>query len=133
MDALAIIAANLQRVRDQIADAAKRAGRQPEEITLVGVTKYVDAAAARSLVEAGCHDLGESRPQSLWEKAEALTGLSVRWHMPPVAPTGGAATCGLPSCAAQSMVSVAPNRIITATVSRMFIIRAMHATTPATR
>jgi len=81
MDALAIIAANLQRVRDQIADAAKRAGRQPEEITLVGVTKYVDAAAARSLVEAGCHDLGESRPQSLWEKAEALTGLSVRWHM----------------------------------------------------
>lgn len=81
MDAANIIAANLQRVRQQIADAAKRAGRQPQEITLVGVTKYVDAAAARALVEAGCHDLGESRPQSLWDKAEALASLPVRWHI----------------------------------------------------
>lgn len=81
MDAQAAIAANLQRVRDQIADAAQRAGRQPEEITLVGVTKYVDAAAARALFDAGCHDLGESRPQSLWEKAESLAGLPIRWHM----------------------------------------------------
>lgn len=81
MDASAIIAANLQRVREQIAAAAQRAGRRPEDITLVGVTKYVDAAAARALLESGCHDLGESRPQSLWERAEALTGLPVRWHM----------------------------------------------------
>lgn len=81
MDASAVIAANLQRVREQIADAAQRAGRRPEDITLVGVTKYVDAAAARALLESGCHDLGESRPQSLWERAEALTGLPVRWHM----------------------------------------------------
>src|SRR5437868_11966942 len=81
MDAEAIIAANLQRVREQIADAASRAGRRPEEITLVGVTKYVDVAAARALVDSGCHDLGESRPQSLWEKAEALSGLAIRWHM----------------------------------------------------
>jgi pyridoxal phosphate enzyme (YggS family) len=81
MDKRATIAANLQRVRDQIADAAQRAGRRPAEITLVGVTKYVDAAAARALIDAGCHDLGESRPQSLWEKAEALSGLPVRWHL----------------------------------------------------
>jgi pyridoxal phosphate enzyme (YggS family) len=81
MDAEAIIAANLQRVREQIADAAQRAGRQPEETTLVGVTKYVDAAAAQALFDAGCHDLGESRPQSLWEKAESLVGLPIRWHM----------------------------------------------------
>jgi len=81
MDASAIIAANLQRVSDQIADAAQRAGRQPEEITLVGVTKYVDAAAAGRLCNAGCCDLGESRPQSLWEKAVALTEPTIRWHM----------------------------------------------------
>lgn len=81
MDKRVTIAANLQRVRDKIAEAAQRAGRRPEEIALVGVTKYVDAAAARSLFEAGCHDLGESRPQSLWEKSEALTGLPVRWHL----------------------------------------------------
>jgi PLP dependent protein len=81
MDKRATIAANLQRVRDQIADAAQRAGRRPAEITLLGVTKYVDAAAARALFDAGCHDLGESRPQSLWEKGEALSGLPVRWHL----------------------------------------------------
>lgn len=80
MDPRAIIAANLQRVRDQIADAARQ-GRRPEEITLVGVTKYVDAAATRSLFECGCVDLGEARPQSLWEKAEALSDLPIRWHM----------------------------------------------------
>lgn len=81
MDASAVIAASLQRVRDQIADAAQQAGRRAEEITLVGVTKYVDAAASRRLVECGCQDLGESRPQSLWEKAESVAATSVRWHL----------------------------------------------------
>jgi PLP dependent protein len=81
MDPRAIIAANVQRVRDQIADAAQQAGRRPEEITLVGVTKYVDAAATRLLFECGCVDLGEARPQSLWEKAESLSGLAILWHM----------------------------------------------------
>jgi len=40
---------------------------------------------AEQLVAAGCHSLGESRPQALWQKAEALAGsptaTSVRWHM----------------------------------------------------
>lgn len=76
-----LIAANVSRVREQIAAAAHKAGRRPEEITLVGVTKYVDTAATRLLLEAGCQDLGESRPQSLWEKGEALVGLPVRWHL----------------------------------------------------
>ena len=50
-------------------------------ITLVAVTKYVSADAVRPLVAAGCHDLGESRPQQLWEKAAALADLPIRWHM----------------------------------------------------
>jgi pyridoxal phosphate enzyme (YggS family) len=75
-----IIAANLQRVRERIAAAAVKAGRKDDEVTLVGITKYVDAGRARLLLDAGCADLGESRPQSLWEKAEALAGLPVRWH-----------------------------------------------------
>jgi pyridoxal phosphate enzyme (YggS family) len=75
------IAARLERVREQIAEAAARAGRSPEEITLVGVTKYVDAAHARALAVAGCVDLGESRPQSLWEKATELSDLPVHWHL----------------------------------------------------
>jgi PLP dependent protein len=74
------ITENLARVRQQIADAAARSGRSADEITLVGVTKYVTAEVARPLAEAGCLDLGESRPQQLWDKAAALADLPIRWH-----------------------------------------------------
>jgi hypothetical protein len=62
------IADNLERVREQIAQAARAASRNPDEITLVGVTKYVGPSAARELLQAGCNYLGESRPQELWSK-----------------------------------------------------------------
>jgi pyridoxal phosphate enzyme (YggS family) len=48
------------------------------------VTKYVSVAQAAELVAAGCTDLGESRPQELWSKADELartTGQPVHWHM----------------------------------------------------
>jgi len=80
-DNQAILRTNLERVRRQIEAAARRSGRQPSAVTLVAVTKYVDAAVARDLVAAGCSDLGESRPQELWHKAEQLAGVPVRWHM----------------------------------------------------
>src|SRR5687768_8010101 len=72
---------NLAHVRERIASAAERSGRRGEEILLVGVTKYVSPAIARQLFEAGLIDLGESRPQELWEKAAALSDLPVRWHL----------------------------------------------------
>ncbi len=75
------IAENLGRVRARMAAAAARAGRDPATVRLVAVTKYVGPEAIRALVEAGCGDLGESRPQQLWDRAAALAGLPVRWHM----------------------------------------------------
>lgn len=81
MDPSARIAANLREIRDRIAQAAARAGRKSAEVTLVGVTKYVDAAVARALVDAGQFDLGESRPQELWSKAAALPDPRIRWHL----------------------------------------------------
>jgi pyridoxal phosphate enzyme (YggS family) len=75
------IAANLAAVRERIAAAARAAGRDPAEVRLVAVTKYVDAATTRLLAEAGCLDLGESRPQLLWDKAEQLHDLPIRWHL----------------------------------------------------
>jgi PLP dependent protein len=80
MDLAARLAVNLALVRQQIAEAALRAGRQPEDVRLVGVTKYVDVGTIRALFEAGLHDLAESRPQELWRKAEALQDLPIRWH-----------------------------------------------------
>jgi pyridoxal phosphate enzyme (YggS family) len=83
------IAENLHRVRERIARAAAAAGRRAEEITLVGVTKYVGLSEAVELAAAGCHDLGESRPQELWKKYSELerAGASsppsppIRWHL----------------------------------------------------
>ena len=75
------LAANLADVQGRIAAAATRAGRRPEDVLLVAVTKYVGPEVIRSLVAIGCHVLGESRPQQLWEKAEALADLRVEWHM----------------------------------------------------
>jgi len=72
---------NLSRVRDQVAAAAQRSGRSPSEVRLIGVTKYVSVEIARELAAAGLADLGESRPQELWRKAEGLADLPVRWHM----------------------------------------------------
>lgn len=75
------IQSNVQEIRQRIDDAAKRSGRQGSDITLVAVTKYVDAETTQAVFEAGCHDLGESRPQLLWEKASVLGDLSIQWHL----------------------------------------------------
>jgi len=80
-DLSARIAENVAAVRGRIAEAAARAGRDADEITLVAVTKYVGVEEVRATVEAGCTVLGESRPQQFWEKAEAVRDLPVRWHM----------------------------------------------------
>ena len=80
MDVAARLSANLARVRQQIAEAAILAGRKPEDVRLVGVTKYVDVEMTRALFEAGLPDLAESRPQELWKKADLLKELSIRWH-----------------------------------------------------
>jgi pyridoxal phosphate enzyme (YggS family) len=72
---------NVARVRARIADAAAESGRTADRITLVAVSKYVGEAEVRALVEAGCHVLGESRPQEFWEKAARCADLPIRWHM----------------------------------------------------
>jgi PLP dependent protein len=75
------IAQNLLEVRQRIADAAERSGRAPGAVRLVAVTKYVGPDAIRALVGAGGLELGESRPQQLWQRSEELAGLGIRWHM----------------------------------------------------
>ena len=75
------IAENVAAIRGKIASAAARSSRGPEAVTLVAVTKFLPADVVRALVEAGCHDLGESRPQELWQKADALADLPIRWHL----------------------------------------------------
>ena len=62
------IAENIARVRANIAAAAREAGRDPAEITLVGASKMNDAAACREAIAAGIDALGENRVQEMTAK-----------------------------------------------------------------
>ena len=62
------IAENIQAIRGRMAEAAKAAGRQGEEILLVGASKMNDAAACREAIAAGIDALGENRVQELLGK-----------------------------------------------------------------
>jgi PLP dependent protein len=76
----AVLSQRFQAIEQRIRDACARAGRKREEVTLVAVTKMITPAIAMVLPDLGITDLGESRPQDLWLKAEALPK-SVRWHL----------------------------------------------------
>ena len=69
----------IQRVRERIAHAASRAGRDPTAVTLIGATKGVDAALVREAFAAGLLDFGENRVQEASDKIAAV-GPGPRWH-----------------------------------------------------
>jgi pyridoxal phosphate enzyme (YggS family) len=75
-----VLAERLDLVRERVASACRRAGRDPKDVTLVAVTKTVSERLAGALPGLGVLDLGESRPQELWRKA-ALLPADIRWHM----------------------------------------------------
>ena len=77
------IAENLRHVRARIAQAAQRAQRSPDEITLVAVSKTKPLSLIAKTAAAGQVDFGENRLEELWQKAEAAAeaGLgAIRWH-----------------------------------------------------
>ena len=62
------IAENIAAVRDRMAEAAAKAGRDPAEILLCGASKMNDAAACRAAIAAGIDCLGENRVQEMTQK-----------------------------------------------------------------
>jgi pyridoxal phosphate enzyme (YggS family) len=77
------MAENLRRVRERVADACRRAGRSPDEITIVGVTKTFPPEAVAEAYRAGLTDIGENRVQEAAGKIPlvAAMGVSPRWHL----------------------------------------------------
>ncbi len=75
------LAANLDRIREQIARAAERAGRRADEITLVAVSKTFPADRIRAAFEAGLRHFGENRVQEFESKQPALAAFDATWHM----------------------------------------------------
>jgi len=79
------IAKRLAEVRDRIEQACARAGRSPDDITLVAVTKTFPLDAIRHAQTLGMLDFGENKVQEMVAKAEEepgeYNGGSLRWHM----------------------------------------------------
>jgi pyridoxal phosphate enzyme (YggS family) len=71
------MATGLTDVRRRIAAAAARAGRDPQEITLVGVSKYASEEAILTAFEEGLEDFGENRATELVARSRLLPA---RWH-----------------------------------------------------
>jgi pyridoxal phosphate enzyme (YggS family) len=75
---LAGIGERVALVRQRIAAAARRAGRDPAEVTLVAAAKLQPPEAVRAALAAGVVDIGENYAQELAAKAAAVPG--ARWH-----------------------------------------------------
>lgn len=77
------ISRNLQDVQTRIAQAARRASRSPDDITLIAVTKGLPPQAVAAAVEAGITNIGENRIQEAKAKIAEVSAMGIRptWHM----------------------------------------------------
>ena len=71
---------HVNHVRSRIRSAAIAAGRDPESVTLVAVTKAKTAESVRLAATAGVTDFGENYLQEALGKMEELAGLNLTWH-----------------------------------------------------
>lgn len=74
---------NVRELERRIAGACERAGRSPDEVTLVAVTKTIDVPAIEAAFNAGIRNFGENRVQEAKPKIEQLESLRAQltWHM----------------------------------------------------
>ena len=74
---------NVKEIREKIAEAAKKSGRRPDEIKLIGVTKTIETDRIKELLAAGVEDIGENKVQEFLPKYDTLEGSDTRparWH-----------------------------------------------------
>ena len=72
------VAANIEKVKERIRAACERCGRNPEEITLVAVTKTYPVDMMNEAIAAGITDIGENKPQEIRDKYPYVA--EVNWH-----------------------------------------------------
>lgn len=70
---------NLETVREKIKQACEKVNRKPEEITIIGVTKYVTIERTKEAIAAGVTNLGENRTDEFINKYEAIQN-EATWH-----------------------------------------------------
>ena len=81
-DLVASIRENYEKVLNQIANSARKADRNPDDVNLVVVTKTQPLEIVQAAIEAGVHILGENYPEEGVMKIQSLPPQSgVEWHM----------------------------------------------------
>src|SRR5690625_7765364 len=73
------VSEDLSLIQDTIKQACKRANRNVEEITIIGVTKYVTIERTKELIAAGITNIGENRTDELLHKYDAIEE-DAQWH-----------------------------------------------------
>ena len=76
------IAQRYEAIQEQVAEACKRSGREPSEVTIIGVSKTKSFDLIRKGIASGISDFGESYVQELVEKEQELSRRedNLRWH-----------------------------------------------------
>jgi pyridoxal phosphate enzyme (YggS family) len=75
------IASNIAIVRERIAAAARAAGRAPDEVRLLAVSKTFSADHVRAAYAAGQRDFGENKVQEGLQKRDETAELEISWHL----------------------------------------------------
>jgi pyridoxal phosphate enzyme (YggS family) len=75
------IPSRLAEIRDRIANAAGRAGRRPEDVRLIAVSKTHPLEAVRAAADAGQVDFGENKVQEALQKIAQSADTRLRWHL----------------------------------------------------
>ncbi|MDE0299711.1 MAG: YggS family pyridoxal phosphate-dependent enzyme [Candidatus Poribacteria bacterium] len=77
---LVSVRTNIQSVKNRIASAANRVGRDPHSIELVAISKFKPVSQMMEAIDAGITDLGENRVQEATDK-HCRIDLPVKWHL----------------------------------------------------
>ena len=72
---------NVAQVRQRIAAACQRSGREPDNVKLVAISKTFPPECIRAAYEAGLRDFGENRVQEAAAKRPTLADLGITWHL----------------------------------------------------
>ncbi|MDD3776922.1 MAG: YggS family pyridoxal phosphate-dependent enzyme [Actinomycetota bacterium] len=69
----------VEELKEKVAQACLKAGREPQEVTIIAATKYAEAESIQEIIDCGIINLGENRAQDLVEKASLVKKDAV-WH-----------------------------------------------------
>ncbi len=73
-----MIAENILKIKQRIREACLKVGRNPDEVTIVAVTKTVPVDKIKEAINSGIVDIGENKVQELLEKRNSIE--NIRWH-----------------------------------------------------